>query len=237
MVIVELLNNIIPVDGTDEVQLVKFLKDLMPIFDISPSCSAEIIKLLIPKVKGQLFQLCMEAVTAHASWNSLHEEILLRFIPPLRRREIMSIELERPQQLTESYAEYVEHLLSVAFALKTNLTEKEVIEIALSKCRPEIRSHFNFGRMPDNIYELRNLASRITSAVRAEERYFGNPLQRTFTNRNFQSSVAQPGFKRGNPTHPNHSSDLRQRPKERIVKCFRCNSEGHIARNCRSSLN
>jgi len=236
MVILELLKNIPPVDGSNEVELVTFLKNLMPIFDIAPSGSLEIIKLIIPKVQGQLFRLFMEAVAVNAGWNTLHNEMLDRFIPPLRRREIVSFELDRPQQINETYVEYVEHLLSVAFALKTDLSEQEVIEIALNKCRPEIRPHFNFGCKPSNIQELRQLAYRVTSAVRADARYFGSGPPQGSSNRFFRSEAPRATFNRGNG-RPHSSNDLRSRQGEKIVRCYRCNQEGHVARNCRAALN
>lgn len=237
IVIIELLKGVKPTDASDELELVSFLKGLLPLFNISPSCECEIIKLLIPKVQGQLFQLWMESISAQTQWNVLHCAILDRFIPPMRRREIESIELERPQRENETFSEYVEHILSVAFALKTNLSEREVIEIALNKCRPETRAYFNFSKKPTEIGELRNLASNVTSAVRAEERYFGKSRTYVFNN-SARAYSSRPNHSRqaSNET-ANHPSDLRQRPTQRITKCFKCNQEGHIARYCRSNLN
>lgn len=214
LVIMELLKNVRDVDASNEMELVSFLKQLMPIFEISPSCSSEVIKLLLPKVKGQLFQLWMDAVTARAGWSTLHEAILDRFVPSMRRREIEAIELDRPQRPGESFSEYVEHLLSTAFALKTGLSEKEVIEIALNKCRPETRSYFSFGRMPENIHELRTLATKVTSAVRAEMRYFGG--SRTFTNSSFPPGPPVMNNRLRAHFQKNERSDFRNRPAEKL---------------------
>lgn len=236
IVIMELLRKLKDVDASNEFELVTFLKDLMPIFNVSPSHDNEIIKLLLPKVKGQLFQLWIESVSAQSGWNNLHVEILDRFIPSMRRREIESIELDRPQRIEETFSDYCEHLLSTAFALKTNLSENDVIEIALNKCRPETKSHFSFDSRPRTIQELRRLATRVTSAVRAETRYFGPTI---FTPQ-FHTPPPQiiPSQRPRQPfPRRNDSNDLRNRPAERIIKCFRCNQEGHLARNCRSSLN
>lgn len=228
-VVREMLNKINVVDGTDELGLVNFLKNLSPVFQIAPNCSQEIIKLLIPKVTGQMFSLCVEAVAAQVEWDDLHNEILSRFIPPLRRREIASFELDRPQTPNETYAEYVEHLVSVAFALKTSLSESEVIEIAIRKCRPEIRSHFVFGQLPTSISQLRSFANSVTSSVRAELRYFGGPPT-GFQGGNFQHT-------RNSRANPPMANDFRNKPREKITKCFRCQQEGHIARNCKVALN
>lgn len=225
MVVREMLGKIETVDGADEMQLVNFLKKLSPVFHIAPNCAKEIIKLLISKVTGPMFNLCIEAVAAHADWDDLHEEILARFIPPLRRREIASYELDRPQRSGETYAEYVEHLISAAFALKTSLSESDVVEIAIRKCRPEIRSHFVFGSLPTTIAELRSFAHNVTSSVRAEARYFGGTQSQNFHT---------PRNPRANPPMPN---DLRNRPRDKVARCFRCQQEGHIARNCRINLN
>lgn len=236
VVIMELLKDIEQTDASDEIKLVAFLKKLMPLFNISPSCQAEIIKLLIPKVHGQLFQLWMESINAKTGWDELHRAILDRFIPPMRRREIELIELERPQLINETFSEYVEHLLSVAFALKTRLSEQDVIEISLSKCRPETRAYFNFSRKPFDIRGLRDLASEVTSAVRAETRYFGPKQSSTFSN-SARAYSSRPNNSRMANVAPTHPSDLRTRPTQKITKCFRCNQEGHIARFCKAHLN
>lgn len=235
-VIIELLRKINTVDATDEFQLVIFLKQLRPIFEIAPNCSGEIVKLLVPKVSGQLFELWMEAVSAGADWQSLHCEILERFLPSMRRREIEAIELERPQRTDETFSDYVEHLLAVAFALKTRLSEQEVIEIALSKCRPETRSHFSFVNPPKSVFELKTLACKITSSVKAEIRYFGTTSNPNLFN--IGNASRSGGMRNNQQNFPVfRQNSFRNRPEERIIRCFKCNNEGHIAKNCRINLN
>lgn len=235
-VILELIRNVPQTDASDELLLLQFLKVLMPLFEIAPTCSQEIIKLLLPKVSGPLFTLWREAISAQANWGSLHSEILDRFIPSLRRREIENLELERPQRQGETFAQYTEHLIQCAFALKTALTEQQIIEICINKCRPENRSYFSFGKMPENIYDLRTLASKVTSSIKAEARYFGHdrvgifqPTQQVF--RPQQARFRQENYPGQGPI------DFRHSQSERVVKCFRCNQEGHMARNCRVNLN
>lgn len=218
-VVMELIKKVKGANGNDEVQLVNFLKDIRPLFEISPQASNEIIKLLLPCVSGPLFKLWLDAVSQAVSWDLLHTAILDQFIPPLRRREIESLEIDRPQRHNEDFAEYTEAVIGMAFAINTRLTEQEVIDVILNKCHPSSRLHFGFSNPPGNIGELRALATRVASSIKAEQRYFGDrSRQRTHSIvRNSSERPSQSG--RGE------------------VKCFRCNAHGHIARNCRQNLN
>lgn len=236
-VLLELIKNVGTADGTDELQLLKFLKDLKPLFDIAPNSSGEIVKLLIPKTKGQLFKLWVEATTAGVSWENLHCAILSYFLPSARLREIESMELDRPQRPDETFIEYAENVIAVAFALRTKMTEEEVIETVLSKCDPATKAHFAFNDRPRNIVDLKFLANKVTGSIKAERRYFGRP-HANICNRNVMQA-GRPSFSRQNPqilARSRRSYENSGNQREQIVKCFKCNGEGHIARNC-SSLN
>lgn len=235
-VITELLKNVRAVNGSDEKELLLFLKELSPLFEVSPHCSAEIIKLLLPKVGEPLFKLWLQAVSVGADWNVLHEEILSRFFPALRRREIEASELDRPQRPGENFSEYCENIIATAFALKTRLSESEVVEIVLNKCEPTTKYHFAFIDRPQNIFELRSLAHKVSSSMQAEKRYFGgtrNPVQYNVGNASRENPSR---FRTDN--YPSNRRAVGFRNTERkVFVCYKCGQEGHIARECKVHLN
>jgi len=96
-VLMELIKNVSVADGADEIMLLNFLRELKPLFDIAPASSSHIVKLLIPKTKGQLFKLWLDASTANLTWDELHQAILGYFLPIGRLRELETLELDRPQ--------------------------------------------------------------------------------------------------------------------------------------------
>lgn len=233
-VLMELIKNVSVADGSDEIQLLNFLKELKPLFDISPADSSQIVKLLIPKTKGQLFKLWVDAATSNVSWEDLHRAILVYFLPVGRLGELEALELDRPQRPGESFVEYVDNVVAVAFALRTNRTEDEVIESVLCKCDPATKAHFAFNNKPRNIIELKMFANKVTGSLKTERRYFGPPA--SVTDRNMRLATG-PVFSGQNPQNflrPRVSTTDRDAPKERVVRCYKCHGEGHIARNCRS---
>lgn len=235
-VIMELLRNVRSVNGSDENELLLFLKELSPLFEISPHCSTEIIKLLLPKVGEPLFKLWLHAVSVRAEWNTLHADILNSFFPALRRREIEASELERPQRANETFSEYCENIISVAFALKTRLSESEIVEIILNKCEPGTKNHFAFSVLPQNIFELRSLAHKVSSSMKAERRYFGagsNPAEYNVGNAGRQN---QSRFRTENYPQNRRAVNFRNSDRKVIV-CFKCGQEGHMARECKMHLN
>lgn len=235
-VVMELIKGVRSVNGSNESELLSFLKELSPLFEISPNCSAEVIKLLLPKVSGTLFKLWLEAIAAHAEWHELHSEILNAFFPALRRREVEASELDRPQRANENFSEYCENVIAVAFALRTKLSETEVVEIILNKCAPATKGHFAFSNPPRTIVELRVLANKVSSSMMAETRYFGvtnNPAQFNVgrASRQNQSRFSAENYPQNRRTVSFENTE------RKIFVCYKCGQEGHIARHCRLHLN
>lgn len=261
LVVLEIIKNVRPVSGSDERELVEFLKQLRPVFEIDPYNSNEVIKLLLPKVTGQLFNLWMRAVTSNANWEMLHTEILNHFLTPMRLRELQLVVVERPQRIDEQFVEYVEDCIMSAFALRVGLSERDVVESVLNRCRPETRHHFTFGRKPNTIEELRHLASKITNTMKADARYFGGSVSNNvpvpynnmhmprqnppynnmpypivpYNNYMPHQNLQNTSFSRP-PTHFQHQHSQRI-PRPNNVVCHRCGNTGHIARYCNLSLN
>ena len=233
-VLMELIKNVNATDGSDELQLLQFLKDLKPLFDISPATSDQVIKLLIPKTRGQLFKLWVEGTTSRVSWENLHGAILNHFLPVGRRRELETQELDRPQRPGESFVEFVDNIVAVAFALRTTRSEEEVIESVLCKCSPATKVHFAFNERPRNIFELKVFANKVTGSMKTETRYFGS--MGSATDRNVRMATGA-SYARQNPQNyqrPKGNLNDRSVQRERVIKCYKCNGEGHIARNCPS---
>lgn len=236
IVVLELLKNVRPTSGADERELVEFLKQLRPVFEIDPLNSNEIIKLLLPKVSGQLFNLWMRAISSNVSWENLHIGILNQFLTPMRLRELQLLVVERPQRFNELFIDYVEDCVMSAFALRVGLSEADMIESVLSRCLPETRHHFTFGSKPRTLEELITLAGQVTNTMKADARYFGRNREYPMNNNVFQNNPAQSRT----VTHP---PTLFQQPqygpnsRGSNIRCHRCGGSGHIARNCRSNLN
>lgn len=237
-VIQSLINKLDIVDGSDEFQLVQFLKKVIPILHVSPVNSFEIIKLLVPKVSGQLFTLWINGIANRVDWDILHSTILDTFIPSLRRREIQVIEMDRPQKNHETLTDYCENVISAGFALKSTLTEKDVIDIIMNKCHPSNRQHFTFGTYPMTIQELRSLANRVTSAKRAESRYFGSRDGRYGNTDGYRHTSIHFNDTTRHTREPQPARLFTSNQgKQTAITCHRCRKTGHIARNCRNNLN
>lgn len=161
-------------------------------------------------------------------------EILDRFIPELRRRELEKSELDRPMRRDETFIDYCENVIATAFALVSRLSNQEVIEIVLSKCRPQVKTHFVFSATPQTVEDLMSLAYKVTNAVRAESRYFGNESSSNMFN---VQTISRPVIKwniAGSYPQPiNNVFENRPVNTTRIVACHKCNNEGHIAPDCR----
>lgn len=76
--------------------MIKFLKQLRPIFKIDGDNSQEVTKLLIPKVTGQLFTFWMNAVSIRSSWETLQGDIINYFLTPLRLTVVRSRKAAKP---------------------------------------------------------------------------------------------------------------------------------------------
>lgn len=238
-VINKLIDTVIPITGSDERALIQFLKRLRPIFEISPENSKEIIKLLIPKVNGQMFQIWMQAVSSKVEWDVLHVTILNYFLSPQRIRELQLFEIERPQRPDEQFMDYVEDCISSAFALKTIMTEREVIESILNKCLPQTRLHFTFGAKPSTINELRCLAGSVTNAIKSDQRFFGHTNMvgpEAYVGPSIPDRSHEQAFQNV-PNNRRYNSGTRGRGNNSRIVCHRCGNQGHIARSCRAPLN
>lgn len=237
IVVTELMKRVQNTDGSDAFAVYQFLKAVKPIFDFVPGFELEVIKLLTPKVTGRLLDVWIRFVFDGRSWNELHVEILDLFIPELRRRELEKSELDRPMRRDETFIDYCENVIAAAYALVSRLSNQEVIDIILSKCRPHVKTHFVFSTAPQTVEDLMSLAYKVTNAVRAESRYFGNE---TIVNMFNVQAASRPvigwNIAGSYPQPINNVFDNRPVNTTRIVACHKCNNEGHTAPDCRMRL-
>lgn len=234
IVVTELMKRVQNTDGSDAFAVYQFLKAVKPIFDFVPGFELEVIKLLTPKVTGRLLDVWIRFVSDGRSWDELHVEILDIFISELRRRELEKSELDRPMRREETFIDYCENVIAAAYALVSRLSNQEVIEIILSKCRPHVKTHFVFSTAPQTVEDLMSLAYKVTNAVRAESRYFGNETSVNMFNVQAASRPVIGWNIAGSYPQPiNNVYDNRPVNTIRIVACHKCNNEGHTAPDCR----
>lgn len=237
IVVTELMKRVQNTDGSDAFAVYQFLKAVKPIFDFVPGFEREAIKLLTPKVTGRLLDVWIRFVFDGRSWDELHVEILDIFISELRRRELEKSELDRPMRRDETFIDYCENVIAAAYALASRLSNQEVIDIVLSKCRPHVKKHFVFSTAPQTVEDLKSLAYKVTNAVRAESRYFGNETSVNMFN---VQAAGRPvigwNIAGSYPQPINNVFDNRPVNTIRIVVCHKCNNEGHTAPDCRMRL-
>lgn len=224
--VTELVKSLPKCSGSDEKQLITFLRKVIPVFSIAPRAENEVVKLILPSTSDHLFAVWLSGIQTRQSWNDLHASILYKFFPGVHRKRLETEYVLRQQLPNESFSDFVEDIVGTAQALQLSWPEYYLVDIIMSNLAPHVRSHLVLQNRPLSINDVRCLASNVSASMAADNRYFSNFLQQpqnfssvTRTNRNFGPQATTSFF-----SHPP--------PHVKQTQCFRCNGFGHIAKNC-----
>lgn len=217
--VIELIKRVPSCSGSDEHLLLKFLQKIGPIFSITEYGHTETIKLILPCTTDHLFTLWVDAIQRKISWTDLHDEILDNFFPGIHKKRLETQYVFRQQFPSETFADFVEEIISMSRALNLGWPDFHLIDIIMSNVAPHVRSHLTMHTKPYSLTQLRSLASQVNASVSADNRYF-----QTFSGAQTQHNV--------HSNSPAVSFQTTPPPNIRQMQCYKCHNVGHVARNC-----
>ena len=172
-------------------------------------------------------------------WNSLKDQMCLRFAPPHFRKDLM-LRLQRFQQGTLSVDAYFKELDTLL--LKVNLKESEEAMIArfVSGLRKdiqdvvELQKYSSLGSLVHLTMKVEaQIAKKIAFKNSPNDGYYNNSWKnkKSFSNLPSKDSAFTP--RESTPSTSTHISPIKSSSK----KCFKCMGYGHIASNFPSKRN
>lgn len=262
-VILELVRNITVCDATDDCELLHFLKKISRLFLISPGSDSEIIKILLPLTKGQLFHLWIDSISKNFNWEKLHVTLLETFFPDSKYRRTAHTYFERHQRLNEDFPSFVEDIIETHEILKLEWKEVEIIQLILDNMIPQLRSFILFESKPTTFSDLRKFAIQLKGRHENDQNFYqSNNLQPPHTHSFLRTPIHQLPYNYVNTNyshHPHRQTLSRNLPQPRHFEntntyeyrntpqynrynnnrpyCTFCNIQGHTTNMCRRKQN
>jgi hypothetical protein len=157
----------------------------------------------------------MVAMQRGYTLEAYHDDVLVSFIPPRLRLQLLNSLYYRPQCAEEHLSDYVTDIKEIAAVFRQDTDEGVVVNTILDGLNLSQRNRLVFFDKPRNYAELDNMC--IYSHTNSMQ--VSDALPRSLVRRAVPLPVRQPG-----------SSNL---PVRGPVVCYRCNRPGHTRRTCR----
>jgi hypothetical protein len=213
-----------PTDGLVVEELLHFLSTALKIKAVSGIGDVQLLRLLYPYTSGPLCERVENALCSNSSFDRFHEEAIVSFIPA---RMLVALEhgrFYRLQGVGEPLSAYISSIKEAATVLRLRKTELEVVNSIIDGLSPIERQALVFQNRPTTFVDLDRMCVQAQNAhfadqsrCRGEVGFLSRPTRTNITS-NFQNS----------PT-----SNIKQSSSSRdSVRCFTCQRQGHISRNC-----
>ena len=160
-VLQDLVNRIPITSGSDPKKFVKFLIQVEKIRQLNLVDSHAFLVSLLPKTSNQLRTAWAKAVADNIPIQDLMQSLLGFFLPHRLRHSMVSDLLYRSQRPNEPLAEFISDLQDCHSLLMPELSQFELLEIALTGINQDTRLRLAGFPAPTSVDELMALAPRI----------------------------------------------------------------------------
>ena len=172
-VVVDLIQALPNVSGTNVRQLLNFLARLRSIFDLRLTSDDLVIQNTLSKTQGQLRTVWSTAITAGSDSASLVRQVLDTFLPGPVRHQALTQHLFRVQRPKEPLGEFFSELRSFAGILVPDMPDAELVDTLLTHMNPQCRARLAGFPYPSSSCDLFQLVPRIEAIRATEGDYYG----------------------------------------------------------------
>jgi len=210
------LQNLKICDGLEVNSLIQFIKTLLKLKNETELTDHEIFEILSTRASGPLLSRIRSNKLVGPNVNHLHRDLITYFIPSGMRDNLVREWVQKVQGREEPLMLYINRVIEHSEILLTGHTERALVDIMILGLNQSVRARLVFHKLPRTFTEMYQMCIyeqniRFSDSQRGSFHHGGNR------------------FARG---HFNQIQSADNRPEGNPIKCYNCNREGHIARNC-----
>lgn len=169
-----ILQSVPTASGSDLDILIKFILEV-DLIVFSPFLSPiELLKGLSYKTEGPLRDWWISQITPDRTWLQMKTLLLNEFTTPIDRAILAQRFINRRQNISESFPDYVEDILKYIALLGSELSEPEIISRIWINQNEQTFNHLQFREPPSNISDLRLLLKHLRAVERQRVTYKTN---------------------------------------------------------------
>ena len=196
-------------NGLVTAELIQFIKTLFKAQKETKLSDKQILEIFVTKSQSPLLDVILNNV--ENSLEIVKQEILKSFVPVSVKDDLIRQHVTRPQEINEPLPLYLSRVKEYAKILNCSYTETELVELIIIGLNPKCRVNLSLVKNLNTIEDLEkacihSLSIDVKNNLRCNENH-SNPVRR---------EVPQ-SFQRGAPF---------------TKRCYVCNREGHLAKNC-----
>lgn len=204
------LRNVKTCDGLVTNELVQFVKILFKVQKETRLTDKQILEIFVTKSQSPLLDVMLN--NTENSLEIVKQEILKSFVPISVREDLIRQHVTRHQETNEPLPLYLNRVKEYAKVLNCPYTEAELVELIIIGLNPKCRVNLSLVKNLNTIADLEkacihSLSIDVKNNLRCSEER-SNPVTRQVPQQSFQ-----------------HRAPFTK-------KCYVCNREGHLARNC-----
>ncbi|PNF19609.1 hypothetical protein B7P43_G16647 [Cryptotermes secundus] len=220
-------SQVVSLTDTEPERVFRFLVRAKQVYDLKLVTDGEFLALLVARTAGRLMNIISGHLRLSSDWALVCSDILSVFLPPRIREGLLSkYVLDRFQGHRDDLAQFITYVVDAAGILEYQSSESSLVRRILQNIHPSVRTWLTFESRPRSVEELYALASRVAESRAVDKsreslecRVPGEKVSRDERERCPISMV---------------TTEI-SRPRRRLVRCYKCAREGHVATNCSSS--